>query len=222
MTDALNSVGGVRIVSGSLSLHYYGLWTADFALATADAVGDVVQVAIGNLIAKGFVLRSAEFAGSRQVRLAGGMGGWRKTIPERSYSLAGGVPLTMVLTDAAKECGETIQLASPTLLAPDFVREKATGANLLRNYAGPLWWMELDGTTRVADDRAHNAIISQFDAIERAGGKGMFDVATESPVDWLPGNTFASLTIPDAQMIAMSTMTIGADGTLRVTVLVTQ
>ena len=219
------TLNGGRVVSAHVEIPYYGTWTADVTLAADTVLAAEDVLTIGDLSLKGFVQRVFDFAGSRTCRLVGGYGGWQKTIPAKAYLLPSGVPVSMVLGDAAQECGEqwgTLDLSSYAsgVLASSWVRERAAAQRVLRLLAGALWWVDGTGATRLAP-RASTAIGSAFQAIKYSGGRGRFEIATETIGDWMPGRTFSSPTVPTPQTVSLSSVDVTNDGTLRVVVLTT-
>jgi hypothetical protein len=224
MSTQYAELNGVRVVSGSLTVPYYGAWSADLALATQDPIASApmgCRVTVGPLVAVGTVYRSAPFAASRSVRLVGGAGGWRKSIPKRAYFASGGLSLGLVLGDAAKESGETLAIDDDGPIGDHMTRPTGPGARLLRELVS-LWWIDpATGTTRVSTSRPSAPITSDFQVISWDAGRGEFQIATEALQDWLPGNTFTSTNVATVQTIAASTFRIEPSGTLRVIVLTT-
>lgn len=215
-------LNGIRVVSGSITVPYYGAWAADLLLATPDPVPIApmgCRIALGPLALVGTVYRTAPFAASRNVRLVGGAGGWRKTLPKRAYFASGGVSLGLVLGDAAKDAGETLDISNDGPIGDHMTRPSGPGARLLRDLVS-LWWIDpATGVTRVAGSRPTAAITTDFQVISWDAGRGEFSIATEALQDWLPGNTFTSPNVATVQTIASSTFRIEASGTLRVDVL---
>lgn len=218
------SINGLRITSGHVSIPYYGLWSAYLAVATPDLLppaGDAVTISVGSFSAKGTVYRTAAFSGTRAALVMGGAAGWRTTLPEKSYSSSAGIRASLVLNDAASECGETVSLASDGVLSPDYARPRGPAIDTLRDIAGALWWMGLDGVTHVDSARPSSNITSYFDTVKWDGARGSFEIATESQQDWMPGNTFSSALVPALQMISLTTIALDNAGKLRLEILST-
>lgn len=212
------TLNGQRIVSGSVNVPYYGLWSGDVVLSVASPIPTSVTLVIGDLSMVGFVYRSASFTASRSARIVGGFGGWRKTIPSQSYQSNGGINMSLVLRDAAALCGEQINVAQDQNVGTSFTRESAPAERLLRLMAGPEWYVDPKGVTQVAL-RPSGRITSPFNIIDWSGAKGRFEVATENYTDWLPGRSFLNSNISVAQAIGMTTYTLENDGKLRLSVL---
>lgn len=217
---AFLSLGGKRVTDVDLSIPQYGTWAADVETSDGAAAPAKTALTIGSLVLTCAVDRSAEVAGGRKYRLLGGYGGWPKMLASRSYSLAGGVPLGMVLSDAAMELGERVTLAAQSNVGTAFVRPAMTGAALLALAAGPLWWMDPAGLTHVASARPSKAITSPFTLVDRDGGRGIATIATENYEDWTPGNTFKAPTMASAATISQVSIRIASsDGKARLTVM---
>lgn len=213
------TINGIRVVTGSITIPYYGAWVADVSTETGDPLTSAATIVIGGLTLVGTIYRSAAFGGSRTARVVAGAAGWRQPLTQRGYYLAGGVPVAMVLGDAAKELGETVKGAAG-LLNTHWTRPAGMlGRDLLAMLAGPLWWIDTNGVTQIATTRPGSQIQSQFDVINQDGGKGLFDIATETLSDWMPGNMFQSSTVTDNPVISTTRIDVGNDGKLRLAVM---
>lgn len=225
MSGPLVALNGGRVIRATISFPLYGTWAADLELALTSTVNPEDTLTAADLTLTCAVVRAHSFAGSRSVRVVGGYGGWRTTIAAKGYSNPGGVPTAMVLGDAASECGEQWGSGELSTYASGnvgnaYVRHMAPAARVLRLVAGPLWWMDPSGVTRLAP-RLGTPITSQFEVISWSGGKGQFEVATETLSDWMPGRSFTSPTVTASQTIAATAVTVDNKGTLRVHVLTT-
>jgi len=215
-------LNGNRIVSGSITVPYYGAWAADLSLSSSEPLASgpmACRLTLGALVLIGTAYRTAPFTASRAARLVGGAGGWRKTIPKRAYFAAGGLPLSLVLGDAAMDSGETLSLAADALIGDHLTRPEGPAQRMLRKLVS-LWWIDpATGATRVADSRPSASIKTDFQIVSWRADLGQFRIATEALQDWLPGNTFTAPTVPFEQTIASSTFHVDDKGTLRVEVL---
>lgn len=215
------SFAGRRIVSGIVSIPYYGTWAADVVLAEGDATATSGALVIGGLtLARAGLGRTGALGGSRGVALNGATG-WRQTVPAEGYSLSGGVRVATILEDVAGLVGETVTgYDTSATVGTHYARREGVAARVLRDVGGALWWVRPDGVTSLAA-RASTPIVSQFMVESRDGANGRVRVSTENPEDWMPGRTFASATIPEVQTIAHTQIYLEAGGELRVEVLVT-
>jgi len=220
MAGPYAALNGRRVVSGTLMIPYYGAWTADVVLSVADTIPTQTQLVIGDLTLTCAVYRQLSSAGSRSARIVAGFGGWRKTIPAQAYSNPSGLRVSLLLGDAAKLVGEKVSVAQDMSVGSLFVRENAPATRVLRQLAGSLWWIDANGTTQVGP-RSSAAITSAFTAVEWSGAKGRFNIATEVLSDWMPGRTFTTPNVTTAQTVAETSIALGNDGKVRLTVLTT-
>ncbi len=224
--SAYASYAGSRIVRGSVSIPLYGGWSGDFDLATSDSVPDTGVLSIGNLSLQSFAFRRSAFGGQRKLRIGAGFGGWRKIVESRTYHLPIGIPLALVLGDVALEVGEKLNAGDLLLAALKrplggyYLRDADPAAHVLRRLAGPLWWIDADGTTRVASSRPSDLITSPFIVSNFTGGEGRITVATEDLASWVPGRTFTSDLLETTMRIQAVTHTATAGGELRTEALV--
>lgn len=218
------SLNDQQIVSGSITIPYYGAWAGDVTISQSSAsipsTGGGCTLVFGNLTLVGTAFRTATFAGSKSIRLVGGYAGWRTSVMSKAYANNAGVRLSMVLKDVASEIGESLSLAADTTIGPFYIREAAPAQRVLRQLAGPIWWIDPTGVTQVGPRSTLN-ITTPFQVINWSGAYGSFDVATEDNVSWLPGNTFSSSTVPETQTISMTTLEVTNEGKLRMKILST-
>lgn len=213
-------LNGARCSAASLTIPMYGAWSADASLATdaGPASGGKCEFAIGTLEMNGTARRAAAFAGGRRVRIVAGGGGWRKVLPPRSYSHDAGVRKASVLEDAARESGEQVKVAADRVLGRSWVRDRGKAERVLRRLSGGVWYVDNAGVTQVRD-RDTSQITSPFTVVSWDGARGRFEIATEAYQDWVPGRTFVSPTVPDAQTVSLVSLTADNNGKIRLVVL---
>jgi hypothetical protein len=216
------SMGGLRIVSGWIAVPLVGLWAADVTLASEASIPSPnVTLTVGNLSLTGFICRQAPFAGSRYCRVVGGFGGWRNTIPAKQYGLPGGIKLSLVLKDAAAECGEQINIPNDTTIGTRYVRENAKASRVLRQLAGENWYVDQNGVTQIAA-WPMAPVKSLFTVQSHDGGQGRMVISTEDYGAWLPNASFQSPFIDLTYTIAGVLFKMQEDGVLRLEVLTQQ
>ena len=220
MSQLFASVNGQRATVASVTLPYYGLWEGDVQLATPQIITGTVTLVLGNLSLTGAMYRGAPFAGVTYLRLVGGAGGWRKSVPAQAYAnpSATGVRLSTVLGDVASAVGERVNLQADQTIGNYYIREVGTASGVLRMLAGSEWYVDNAGVTQIGA-RPSSAITSPFTVVSWDAGKGLFDIATEDYASWLPGNTFTAPTVPTAHTVSMVRHDVGNDGIMRMKVL---
>lgn len=192
---ALATLGSVAIYRGKLVLPYTGIYHAELVLdAATDLSGPQTLTLAGVTWALAYV-RAIDFAGERGVLLVGGAAGWRTVIPSKQYG-QGGVSAQMILQDAAVACGELAPVIDASVPPVGQAWNRATGpaSDVLRLFLGDGWWMDSSGRVQTAL-RATTAISSAFSALHVNGAAGVYEIATDSPGDWVPGRTFSGPTV---------------------------
>lgn len=212
------SFAGVRMVAMSLSLPLVGIWTADVAMATDAALPVTGQLVFGNLTLQGSVYRQGALGGQTRARLAGGFGGWSKSVAPRGYSLPSGILRSLVLRDVALEVGEQVSVVTDGSIGNFWTRPAGRAGNTLRAAAGASWWVDGSGVMQVAP-RTGGAVLTPFQAEEWDGGAGILTIAADDVASWQPGVTFASATVP-RQTVSSVRHVLTNDGRARMRVMV--
>ena len=233
------TLGGQRIVSGSITIPYYGAWVAEIVLSVSTTIPTTsVPLVFGDLTLTGSVFRQFSFTGSRSATVVGGYGGWQKTVASRAYQNSGGILTATILGDLCADCGESLGAASSSSIAGQtfgslYMREAGPAVRTLKQIGGPIWWIDNTGATQVVDratlaasgqtsDTTHlGAITSQFNTISWSGAKGRFEIASETPSHWMPGRTFSDANVTATQTVAMVVHSIEGSGSARTVVLAT-
>lgn len=219
MTAPYANANGIQITSARITRPRYMAWHGDVALAQGVTLTGDVLLTIGNLVLQGFAFRTAAFAGARGVRVAGGHGGWLKTVAPQSYEAPGAVTAGLVLGDVAISVGERLELSDPSLVLGDFwIRERCKASRVLRQILGDTWWIDDDGVTRDSE-RNDDVIDSPFQVIEYTPGMGRFIIATEDLKSWAPGRTFSTPVVPVQQTVSSVTIILDNKGSARLEVL---
>jgi hypothetical protein len=196
------SLSGIPITRLHLVVPAQGIWHADVALTTAIDVPGPQTLLLAGSTWIGAVVRAVDFSGVRGVRLVGGAGGWRKTVPALPYGPSPvGVPTSTILGDLAATIQELPPVLDPTVLPTVgnyYVRQHGAASlvlwDLLAAEVLQTWWMNPAGVIQTSI-RLPVVILSPFVAEAVRGESGWYRIATDSPGDWIPGATFASPTV---------------------------
>lgn len=186
-------LSGNRIVTGVLVMQFLGIPYADILLDKVADVQGAQTLTVGPIIMKCFTVTAGTFSGSTRARVVGGVAGWRKPLPPKSYQHDLGVRKSTVIGDAARECGETVVIDADGPIGRSFVRVAAPAARVLEQVNDP-WWVRNDGVTQVGA-RPTDEIKSHFDVMSSQLAIGQLFVATDDVQDWTPGRRFQTPTI---------------------------
>jgi hypothetical protein len=216
---AFATFNGARVVSGSIAIPLYGMWSGDVSLSDDGAVNTTGPLVLGNLTLQGAIYRQAAFGGRRALRLIAGAGGWHKIVPKRQYYLAApGVLLSTILNDAAMEVGETIGRLTDGIVGTGFARIEGPAAYVLRSLAGSSWYIDPAGVTQI-EAWPTKPVQTEFTVVEQDGGQGRITIATEDYAAWMPGTTFAGPTLAGTYTSGGVRYVFAEDGTFRLEVL---
>jgi hypothetical protein len=156
---AYATIAGQPVTRARIELPATGAWWADVDCELAPDVSGRADLVAGDLRLSGTVeeARTGTFGQRRTLRLVGGAGAWGSLLGARHYHNDAGVRARTIIEDAAREAGETVAIAADVAsrsVGVDYVREAGPASRALRAAAGSaVWWVDLDGTTRVASAR---------------------------------------------------------------------
>lgn len=189
-------LSGHRVVSGRIVIPYVGAWHADVTLDKEVSLATSgLALVLGDLTMRCAPWRAVvAYQGGTDVRLIGGNAGWRKVIKEDGYTNPAGVRLSYVLGACARECGETIEIATDRVLGTHYARERAPGTRHLNTLAPSSWRIDADGVTRIGP-RAARLITSAFTVVGFSGARGAMQIATEALADIVPGRSLKGTTM---------------------------
>ena len=153
------TLAGHPVTRATIVMPASGAWWADVDFELAPDVSGRVELVGGGVTLSGTIDagRAGSYGQRRTLRLVGGAGAWATMLPARHYHNDLGVRAQLVLEDAAREAGETVVVDADIgqrSVGVDFVREAGPASRALRAAMGAaVWWVDLDGTTRVAASR---------------------------------------------------------------------
>lgn len=219
MAALYSELSGNRIVDGRVVVPSWGPWHADVTIdreVSLAATG--LTLIVGNLVALCSVWRtSIPYQGRTRVRLVGGANGWGRSIADKGYALSGGVKLSLVLGDLARATGETVAVGEDRRLGTHYLREAGPANRHLNTLVPGAWWVDFAGVTRTGV-RASTGITSSFAMTSFDGARRVAVVASESPVDFVPGRTMRGFTLGATLTLAGVTHVLSR-GALRTEVL---
>lgn len=211
MANLFCGIGTNRIIEATITIPNYGIWYADVKFDQDVTMGETgFSLDLADLSMRASVYRRGNYQGSTRARIIGGAAGWHQKISAKFYDHVVGVKASMVLQDAAREVGESIQLANDFIVGPSFVRQEAHAGRVLSQLAGSLWFMRPDGVT-YSGARDSSFITSRFDVIGFNTAEGRGTVATDFPADWMPGRKFSTALVPERTISAVIHTISGAN-----------
>jgi len=209
----LGSINGVAIKTAEVTLPFRGVWTADVVTEGEIDADGPVTITIADLTLVGTVDRMGDFLGSGNLRIVGGAGGWMKPVPAKYYQNSFGLKLSPIVSDAAREAGETVNVSSDAerTVGSFYMREQAPAARVLAQLTS-LWWVDFAGVTQVAVTRKATPITATFDVLPKGTDLhlGRVALATDTPCAFVPGCTFSSQTL-SKQTISTVVHRLGAN-----------
>ena len=179
----------IPIMRGQVTIPAYGIWHADLWLDREVALSGQVRLALADISALATVVRVIGFLGQTGVRIVGGYGGWRTSVPGLQYAAATGLSLRTVLAHTAADVGELVD-AADTAIGTAYVRAVGPASRVLQSLIPGAWYVGFDGVTYAAP-RPAGVVANRFMTMDVSQPAGGYTVATDSPGEWLPGRTFA-------------------------------
>jgi hypothetical protein len=186
VTSSYATLAGQPVTRATIVVPASGAWWADVDFELAPDVSGRVSLEVGGITLSGTVdpTRAGTYGQRRTVRIVAGAGAWASMLAARHYHNDLGVRASLVLEDAAREVGESIVVDADVgtrSLGVDFVREAGPASRALRAAMGSaLWWVELDGTTRVATARAESdARTGSYEVLAHDPRKRMVTLAAD-------------------------------------------
>lgn len=213
-----------RVTAARVHLPAWGAPTAGVQIAEDDPLPSTGVLVIGDFSQVMTVERTGPYGGSRGAWLVAGANGWKKTIRRQFYSDTQGIKLSAVIGDAAQLCGEKVLLGDDfkaRVLGEFWARAEAPASHTLQRTIGDSWWIDPLGVTQIGD-RPASLIEVDFDPVMPIRPElGLYTIATEDLLPWVPGATFSKPGILDEVLTASSvSIDLAANGKLRLEVLV--
>lgn len=184
---SLASLGGSPATRARVQVPSWGLWWADVELAEPAELDGVQTLTIGDVTATGKVYGGA-FEGRASYRVVGGVGGWGTAVDARSYSNDLGILAADVISDAAREVGETVEGAPDTVLGPHFARHEGLASDVLNMLAPRAWYVDFEGVTRFGS-RETTTYAGDAPRTRVDPAAGVIEIATEEIAALVPGVT---------------------------------
>lgn len=192
------SVNGIPIERGHVTIPEWGVPWADVKLSAGDAIDPspgAVALELGGLSMLCTVYRGGTFLEGGWLRLVGGYGGWRSTLPAKGYRNAAGVKLSTVLTDAAAAAGERLGPLPATRIGPAYVRPVGQASDSLELLVRSGWYVDAEGVTQIGA-RPSAAFEAAHVVLDQRPDMGLLTISAEDLSTLQPGVTV------DGQVVA--------------------
>lgn len=198
------TLNGHRVTHARVNLPAWGIPWAEVSLDEEATLSGAVTLKVADFTLLGTVMSGGPGpVGRSRFRVAGGAGGWGRTVPPKSYANDAGVKASTVLIDAAAACGETIDPATlppaETRLGPGWARDEAPAARTLEQIAPAGWYVrELDGVT-VIGKRPASALTTPVTVASTDRARRTVVLSAESIVSIVPGAIVEGVAAVDVQ-----------------------
>jgi hypothetical protein len=183
---SLGTLSGQTLTRARLQAGAWGLWWVGCDLAEPEALAGAAALQLADQAFAGTIVSGAAVNGRAAYRMVGGAGGWGKILPKRSYNDDGGVRLSKVLGDAAREVGETLADVPATLLGPHYARPEAPAYELLNLLAPKNWYVDFAGVTHIGK-RPATTYTGSAPRVRVDPQLGVIDLAVDSLAGLVPG-----------------------------------
>lgn len=188
------TVNGSPIIDAAIRMPAVGAWHADVGATTDTALTGAVTLLAEGVSFAGTVLRSGMSGTRSKAKIVGGKAGLSKELAAKLYL---GPTVGQVVTDLAREAGETLSAAADasvtTFRLPKWERAQGTAGHALTAVlaaAGAVWRVLRDGTIWYGPQTWPAADV-QHRLIDEDWTSGVIEIAPDAP-DLLPATTFRS------------------------------
>jgi hypothetical protein len=180
----MSTLNAITIARAHVSLPAWGVWYADVELTEPTALDGAAQLEFPGLSLAGTIVSGGPYQGRARYRVAGGKGAWGKAVKAKPYANDAGVKIATALTDAAKDCGETLVGDLPKgRVGPHYARRSAPASNVLNILCARDWYVDDEGNTR----------IGKRSRVEYSGSAEVLSIDTQLRVVRLGCETLAGL-----------------------------
>lgn len=188
MTAAAATLNGQPCTRARVQVPDWGCWWADVDLAEAEALtaGTAATLVIADKTLVGTVVSGGAVHGKAAYRIVAGAGGWGRELKRKAYRNDAGGKVASVITDAARECGETVEGLPTTRIGPHPTRPEGPASRVLNTLTPRAWRVDFDGVTRFGARTA--ATYTGDGARSRVDPQGaIVEIATDAIANLLPG-----------------------------------
>lgn len=183
---SLATFDGSTVATARLNVPAWGCWWAGVDLTEPETKSGALSLVVADQAMACAVVSGGVADGRASYRAVGGAGGWGKRVGAQPYADDSGVALSKVLTDLAREVGETIADIPSTTLGPHYARPACFAYEVLNLLAPKNWYVDFDGVTHIGQ-RPASTYTGSAPRTRRAPGIGVIDLAVDSLAGLVPG-----------------------------------
>lgn len=183
---SLATVNGLPVSALRLQVPEWGAWWVDLDCTSDEPLKGRVEIAIGTDVLHGAIVSGGVESGRSRYRVVGGKGGWGKVLPRKPYLDDAGVKVSKVLTDLAREAGETIADLPQTRQGPHYARAEDVAADTLNLLAEQNWFVDFAGVTRIGK-RPATTYVGDAPKVRIDEAVQVVELAVDSITGLLPG-----------------------------------
>jgi hypothetical protein len=197
---AAATLNGVTVTSCTVSIPAYGIWWATVELDQPAALSGAVTLVLADLTLKGTVMSGGPWQGRARYRIAGGAGGWGKSLAAKpGYANDAGVKLRTVIGDAARECGEAVGTIPVGVTGSYYVRAEGPAVRVLHDLAPRAWYVDEAGVTQFGrrPKVTYSGGATRLTPVDLS--RGTLDLAPTTIADLLPGVVVDGLEAVDVE-----------------------
>jgi len=189
-----------RTVTGCrVHIPAWGVWWAEVELASTDTLSGSVTLVLADASFVGTVMNGGAHQGRSRWIVAGGAGGWGKTIAADSESNDAGAKLKNVIRKAATLAGESFNESSATgTIGSRYARPEGPASRSLALLAPKNWYVDTAGVTQIGQ-RTAAAFEGAYTLEDDDAAAGRLVVAAPQIADLLPGAILEGITAVDVQ-----------------------
>lgn len=204
------TLNGRTVLEGRVHLPAWGVWTAVVETDLSDQTTGAATLVVDDVTLTGTIVSAGVADATRtRYRIAGGAGGWGRTVPARAYTNDAGVKRALVLADAARECGETMGTVTGSV-GVSYVRSEGPAARVLDDVAARDWYVDAAGVTQIGR-RARSTATPAPHVLTVDAARGRVDVAPDKLAALVPGVVVSGIEALDVEH------TVSGDGKVRTT-----
>lgn len=195
------SLGGNTCTHARLQIPKWGRAWADVELAEAVVLAGrqtltIAEATYAMTITSGGVTDDAR----ARYRLVAGNGGWGTNLPPRAgYQSDAGIPASLVIRDAARDCGEQVGTLPTATLGPHYTREVGLASAIINYLAPQSWYVDAAGITQFGA-RATSSYGGQGTRTRVDPAAGVVELAVDEVANLQPGVVVDGITALDIEI----------------------